>query len=62
VVSTTAGVDNAAPTSVGSVRWHLGPAATALLLIVAGVFAWAVLRAVAPIRNVIVDENIRAED
>jgi membrane protease YdiL (CAAX protease family) len=49
-------------TGVDTVTLDLGPAATAFLFIASGVFAWAVLRAMAQIRDVIVDENIRAED
>jgi len=48
-------------TGADTVMLDLGPVATAFLFISSGVFAWAVLRAMAQIRDVIVDERIEAE-
>jgi uncharacterized membrane protein YedE/YeeE len=48
-------------TGADTVTLDLGPAATAFLFIASGVFAWAVLRAMAQIRDVIVDERIGSE-
>jgi membrane protease YdiL (CAAX protease family) len=48
-------------TGADTVTLDLGPVATAFLFIASGVFAWAVLRAMAQIRDVIIDERIGAE-
>jgi uncharacterized membrane protein YedE/YeeE len=44
-----------------TVTLDLGPVATAVLFVASGVFAWAVLRAMAQIRDVIVDEGVGTE-
>jgi membrane protease YdiL (CAAX protease family) len=48
-------------TGADTVTLDLGPVATAFLFIASGVFAWAVLRAMAQIRDVIIDERIGSE-
>lgn len=48
-------------TGADTIMMDLGPVATAFLFISCGVFAWAVLRAMAQIRDVIVDETIESK-